>query len=430
MELACTPGIVVDKKYKMFNEYIQAGFQYAHFDLRLCCNEYSIENREEIYEKNIKDLKKEKNIIFLPLEPERMAEHVDFYLKECRFRNIKNIIGTAPTMPIKTERTDSDELIYKLTVESIKVCSTAGCKSIIIYPKIKRSSLPEDVETNRGFYLQFAECAIENNIKILIKNDYDVKNGHYVRGCLSDVYRLREFVDKLNESVGREVYGVYFDIGVCNILSQDIYEYSIILGRRIKAISLRENDGIIDSEMLPFTCVMNKKPRMNWMSVIRGLRKIEFDGAIICDFDDTHFTASHLIRPALIQYEKKVADFIVWQLEIEKNIKKYDKRVLFGAGNMCRNYMKCYGEEFKPLFTCDNDESIWGTYFEGLEVKSPESLKELPDDCAIFICNTYYSEITQQLRDMGIKNPIEYFNDEYMPSLYLDRYDSFRREVR
>ena len=105
-----------------------------------------------------------------------------------------------------------------------------------------------------------------------------------------------------------------------------------------------------------------------------------------------------------------------------KNVlKRYSKRVLFGAGNMCRNFMKCYGEEFPPLFTCDNNRARWGEQFEGLEIRPPESLKELPSDCAIFICNIYYKEVERQLREMGISNPIEYFNDEYMPSYYFDR---------
>ena len=88
---------------------------------------------------------------------------------------------------------------------------------------------------------------------------------------------------------------------------------------------------------------------------------------------------------------------------------------------MCRNYMKCYGAIYPPLFTCDNNQALWGTSFCGLEVKSPEALKDLPDDCGVFICNLYYREIEAQLRAMGVKH-IEYFNDEYMSSYYFDRF--------
>ena len=95
---------------------------------------------------------------------------------------------------------------------------------------------------------------------------------------------------------------------------------------------------------------------------------------------------------------------------------------------MCRNYMKCYGKEFPPLFTCDNNKFRWGEWFEGLKIRPPEALKELDKDCAIFICNIYYKEIERQLRDMGLRNPIEFFNDEYMPSYYFDRLDYWEGE--
>ena len=130
---------------------------------------------------------------------------------------------------------------------------------------------------------------------------------------------------------------------------------------------------------------------------------------------------SPILRPTFLQLAKATADYFKWQIELENLLKKYPSRVLFGAGNMCRNYMKCYGKDYPPLFTCDNNSDIWGSEFCGLEVKAPENLKNLPKDCAVFICNIYYREIQQQLREMGIENPIEFFNDEYMPDSYFDR---------
>ena len=96
---------------------------------------------------------------------------------------------------------------------------------------------------------------------------------------------------------------------------------------------------------------------------------------------------------------------------------------------MCRNYMKCYGNQYPPLFTCDNDPGLWGTEFCGLTVKTPESLRDLPESCVIFICNIYYREIERQLKDMGIRNRIAFFNDEYMPSFYFDRLENRRKDV-
>ena len=117
---------------------------------------------------------------------------------------------------------------------------------------------------------------------------------------------------------------------------------------------------------------------------------------------------------------REILDYFALQIHIERELKRYDRVALFGAGNMCRNYMKCYGEKYPPLFTCDNNPKLWGTEFEGLKVKPPESLKHLPDNCGVIICNIFYREIEAQLRSMGIRH-IGYFNDEYMPSFYFDR---------
>ena len=35
----------------------------------------------------------------------------------------------------------------------------------------------------------------------------------------------------------------------------------------------------------------------------------------------------------------------------------------------------------------------------------------------------YYNEITAQLKEMNLPNPIEWFNDEYMPTFHMERLD-------
>ena len=172
--------------------------------------------------------------------------------------------------------------------------------------------------------------------------------------------------------------------------------------------------------MLPFTHPHEGQTLMHWLGLIRGLREIDFDGELVVDFTNTLSSFPPLLLPTLLQLAREVGDYFRWQIEMESNLKKYKKIVLFGAGNMCRNYMKCYGAKYPPIFTCDNNRSLWGTNFEGLEVRSPEELKALPSECGVIICNIYYREIEIQLRELGVEN-IGYFNDEYMPSFHYDR---------
>ena len=147
--------------------------------------------------------------------------------------------------------------------------------------------------------------------------------------------------------------------------------------------------------------------------LFRSLRRIDFDGVLILDAGSAMRNLSHLLRPYFYPLMSSVANYIGWQVGMEKGIKRHPQRVLFGAGRMCEKYMEYYGWQYPPLFACDNNPRLWGKRRYGLEVKPPEALKGLPRECAVIICNTFYEEIAGQLREMGIEN-IETFSDEYL----------------
>ena len=48
-------------------------------------------------------------------------------------------------------------------------------------------------------------------------------------------------------------------------------------------------------------------------------------------------------------------------------------------------------------------------------------IDSLPEGTGIFICNMFYREIEEQLREMGVTGGIEYFNDEYLPVISMKR---------
>ena len=385
----------------------KAGFEYVLFDLRKFCSEYLLENKEKCYQKYLaeKDACADERI-FLSEEPYRMSEAVQCHLEHMKNLAFKNIAGYAPTLPVNTTRNDLDDLIKALTTECFYVCKQAGCKYLIIDPVAKMIQTQETLEKISEFYLFFAPKAKELDMKILIRNRYNIFNGRFGRSHMSDVHMFKDFIDGLNRKAGVNIYAVCLDIGVCNLLGQNVYEMVVELGNRIEAVIMRENDGIRDSSVLPFTLGDDTGSSVDWSGIIKGLRKIQFDGLLIYDFSEQRKLISHLLWDEFTRYAKQLADFLYWQINMENVIRRYENRVLFGAGNMCRNYMRCYGRDYPPLYTCDNNEKIWGTYFEGLEIKKPEELKKLPKNCAIFICNMYYHEIEEQLKDMGVTNPI------------------------
>lgn len=79
------------------------------------------------------------------------------------------------------------------------------------------------------------------------------------------------------------------------------------------------------------------------------------------------------------------------------------KVVIFGAGKMLDYYLENYGDKAYPEFIVDNDSKKWGIQKNGIEIKAPDILKELPmDKYRIVIASNYYEQITEQLENMGI----------------------------
>lgn len=77
--------------------------------------------------------------------------------------------------------------------------------------------------------------------------------------------------------------------------------------------------------------------------------------------------------------------------------------ILFGSGMMFEDYMKKYGDKYRPAFLVDNDENKWGRSRMGLEIRKPEEILDVPEKKRhLIICSFYYREIAEQLQQMGI----------------------------
>ncbi len=421
MNIICSPIGVVNPSCpgNGVMDLKSAGFEHVLLDLAMCCSGYEF---EYFGEPRKEEEEEERDRIPVTEDPAGIASFFEKMTDACKREGLTFLIARAPYLLRDTKRTDLTPLLSQVQEACIRFCGQIGCKSLIIRPLFAGLSYGEEWQANHDYYLHLAQVAKEEKVMILLENQCRSMNGHLIRGICSDAVTAAEWVDELNREAGEECFGFCMDVGVCNLCGQDMHEFAMALGERIKAVVLRDCDGHQETALLPFTCTRSLEPQTDWLSLFRGLRAVGFDGELILSMGDTAAAFSPLLRPSLLSLGREMAGYFQWQIEIEKVLKTYSSIVLFGAGNMCRNYMKCYGEQYPPLFTCDNNQKVWGTMFCGLEVKPPAALKELPKDCGILICNTYYREIEKQLSEMGIeKDKIGFFNDEYMPSFHFDR---------
>lgn len=84
---------------------------------------------------------------------------------------------------------------------------------------------------------------------------------------------------------------------------------------------------------------------------------------------------------------------------------KGKKIILFGAGMMMEDYMKKWGNQYRPSFLVDNDENKWDRQRFGIPIKAPEEILKVPErKRRLIICSFYYKEIQKQLEEMGIRD--------------------------
>lgn len=414
MQIICSPAGLLDwrRPAQGVSEIAGAGFKNISLDISMACPPWGLETLGQASGST-----KMLDMIEMPGGLHRALQP---FLSRCLEHQLRIPIVRSAFCNTQTKRRDLAPQLLHIHEESIRLCGGVGCQYIVIRPLSAGVPPGEEWEVNRDYYLHLANVAEEYNTTILLENQCRSQNGHLVRGLCSDGLSAVEWVDKLNRQTGRERFGFCLDVGTCSLCGQDMQDFILSLGSRLKAVILRDCDGREEASCLPFTCVYQDQSQTDWLSLVRGLRAVDFDGCLLIKLSDTFSAFPVILRPQLLKLAKEIGRYFKWQLEIERQLRKYHSIVLFGAGNMCRNYMKCYGEQYPPLFACDNDSSLWGSVFCGLEIKPPEALRHLHRDCGVMICNMYYRDIERQVRELGIEN-IAFFSDEFMPSYYFDR---------
>lgn len=79
------------------------------------------------------------------------------------------------------------------------------------------------------------------------------------------------------------------------------------------------------------------------------------------------------------------------------------KLILFGSGRFTEKFLFQFSGDYEVYSIVDNNRSKWGTFMEGIPVRSPDILNDIPkDERHIIICIKGYNGVINQLRDMGI----------------------------
>ncbi len=136
---------------------------------------------------------------------------------------------------------------------AIAVAGALGADNIIIHPihcfPYNDFDKKEFLKINEEFYGNLAETAQQHSIKIAVENMWQRENGKIVKSVCADPEEMALYVDTFNRISPQ--FTACLDIGHAKLTGFDPTQSIKILGGRLKALHVHDNDGLHDDHTLP-----------------------------------------------------------------------------------------------------------------------------------------------------------------------------------
>ncbi len=270
MELSVQSQNLVDnygyeEAYKMIRE---AGFTAIDWNLDHAWSFRKLKNAEELREL----------CVFEKELPEILTEYEN-ELNIIRENGLKITQAHAPFPAYEYGREDILEYALGIYKKMISFCDTVGCPRLIIHGISARFgeelSQQECSRLNYHLYESLIPTLIGTDVTVCLENlftSHGALGTGFREGICSDPYEAAEMIDALNAKTGEKHFGLCLDTGHINLLRIDFRKYIPVVGDRVCALHIHDNDQTGDRHLAPYT------GNILWSEVLAELKKIGYAG--------------------------------------------------------------------------------------------------------------------------------------------------------
>lgn len=180
------------------------------------------------------------------------------------------------------DETAKKDIFFKIR-RSIEIAGIVGAKAIVVHPWHHRNfqleSNEEFFKINMEFYGEFAPVAKKAGVKIAVENMWqkNIFSKKIISDVCSNPYEFAKYVDELNARYGGFV--ACLDIGHCALTGVDPKDSIKVLGNRIEALHVHDNNTEEDEHLLPFL------GKIDFKGVMEALKSINYKGELTFETD-------------------------------------------------------------------------------------------------------------------------------------------------
>ena len=168
----------------------------------------------------------------------------------------------APFPAYLPERPETLDYSIAINRRCIEFCEAVGCRELVIHgislANPDYTNTPESIKAlNYKLYEGLIDVLVKTNVTVCLENLFTGSPKGTIEGTCSNPYEAVEFIDTLNAKAGKECFGLCLDTGHLNLLRKSFRAYVPVLGKRIKALHIHDNDGTGDQHLIPYSGTIN-----------------------------------------------------------------------------------------------------------------------------------------------------------------------------
>ncbi len=149
------------------------------------------------------------------------------------------------------------EYAIGIYVRCIELCRAVDCPNLVVHgiswpfgePDLSRE---EVYRLNLHLYRGLMPALKEGGVTVCLENLFTRRAKTFEQGHCAVPEEAAALIDRLNEEAGKECFGLLLDTGHLNILRSSFRRYVPVLGKRLKALHIHDNDASEDQHLAPY----------------------------------------------------------------------------------------------------------------------------------------------------------------------------------